>query len=273
MASAESLSNFQENCKSPFLHVRKTIYHPGEINRLRECLSHPDWVATHTDSQLTYVWNIQTQKDRKAKDPSQEPNMPDIILKGHMDYAEYALASGREPGVACFASGGKDKLVCLWALDDVITSLSQTGGVGRTSVNSGGLGSVGTQELDPRTTFRGHTDVIEEVAFRPNSSHEIVSVGDDKSMRFWDERAGTSSVIVVENAHDSDVQCVDWSPIEGNYILTGAADATVKVFDQRKLSSGGSCSRKDQELLCLTHHKEPLLHVEWSPHEAVSSEA
>ncbi|MQM03855.1 hypothetical protein Taro_036651 [Colocasia esculenta] len=44
---------------------------------------------------------------------------------------------------------------------------------------------------------------------------------------------------VVEKAHNADLHCVDWNPHDRNHILTGSADNSVRMFDCRKLTSGG----------------------------------
>ena len=241
----------------------KTIYHPGEVNKIRECHTHPNLVATHTDSTFTYLWNVERQPNRKKDARSHESSKPELILEGHEDLAEYALAcSARDP---CFASGGKDKLVVLWDLGDHVTSLA--GGLnedgaakGRSSLNSGGLGDLKQATLSAKIKLKGHTDTVESVAFHPQNSHELVSVADDKSIRLWDVRKGETAVTAIENAHEGDIQCVDWSAKNENHILTGSEDASVKVFDRRKM--GGD---SNSELFHLKYHTQAILHVEWSP--------
>ncbi|PWZ54842.1 Tubulin beta-1 chain [Zea mays] len=46
----------------------------------------------------------------------------------------------------------------------------------------------------------------------------------------------------VEKAHSGDVHCVDWNPLDVNYILTGSADNSVRMWDRRNLGSGGAGS-------------------------------
>ncbi|PAL64710.1 hypothetical protein CEJ83_20825, partial [Acinetobacter baumannii] len=63
--------------------------------------------------------------------------------------------------------------------------------------------------------------------------------GDDSCLILWDARVGTSPVIKVEKAHDADLHCVDWNPLDDNLILTGSADNSVRMFDRRNLTSNG----------------------------------
>jgi hypothetical protein len=93
----------------------------------------------------------------------------------------------------------------LWHLEDHISSLASaappteeptadSGGAGRKSLNSGGLGGLdedtpGTStSVKERSRFQGHTDTIEDVVFRPGNADEFCSVGDDKALIFWDAR-------------------------------------------------------------------------------------
>ncbi|EPS57541.1 hypothetical protein M569_17276 [Genlisea aurea] len=50
VASAEHISQFNEEARSPFVKKSKTILHPGEVNRIRELPKNSNIVATHTDS-------------------------------------------------------------------------------------------------------------------------------------------------------------------------------------------------------------------------------
>ena len=112
----------------------KKIIHPGEVNKMREFESRPELLVTHTGSELLF-WNTDTQPHRKttaaassapaapagAKPPRSTrspspPSKPDLVLVGHEENAEFALAVRRDaPDVA---SGGKDQKVLLWSIED-----------------------------------------------------------------------------------------------------------------------------------------------------------
>ena len=69
---------------------------------------------------------------------------------------------------------------------------------------------------------QGHTATIEDVGYMPQSSHELVSVGDDNAMLLWDTRTGATAASRVDQAHgDNDLHCVDWSGCDTSYIATG----------------------------------------------------
>ena len=108
------------------------------------------------------------------------------------------------------------------------------------SVTIDGGDSLQAPGLAPRGVFKGHTDTVEDVQFHPTHAARFCSVGDDRQLLFWDERAGGERGPVgrVERAHDADVHCVDWCPGNDNLVVTGSADKTVKLFDVRKLGGG-----------------------------------
>mmetsp|Transcript_32664 Transcript_32664/g.45343 ORF Transcript_32664/g.45343 Transcript_32664/m.45343 type:complete len:628 (+) Transcript_32664:100-1983(+) len=244
VAAAEHISKFNEEMLSPFVKKIKIIPHPGEVNRIRECPQHPHIVVTHTDAPELYVWNVITQ----PSDPKDKETMADLILVGHKETASFALGmSHKSP---CAASGGEDKMVLVWSLEDHMSTLSATAPqtASRRSATS----------ILPRHKFVGHKNTIEDVKFNPASEFELCSVGDDKALLFWDSRAGSDPVMKVLKAHSGDLHCVDWSPFEENQILTGSADRFLKLFDRRKASEGA--------LHVFASHQAPITTVEWSPH-------
>jgi WD40 repeat protein len=135
------------------------------------------------------------------------------------------------------ASGGKDRNVLLWDVSDYDQgSLCTNGKEGSGATGNGeGVGAKsgdfdGAPSLAPKTTFEGHSDTVEDVSFHPSGASELCSVGDDNALIFWDARAGTKPAHKVTDAHGEDVHTVDWSLLDENVILTGSADATVKLW-------------------------------------------
>ncbi|KAJ0251678.1 WD-40 repeat-containing protein MSI5 [Hirschfeldia incana] len=238
---------------SPFVKKYKTIIHPGEVNRIRELPQNSKIVATHTDSADVLIWDTETQPDRHAVFGAPH-SRPDLILTGHEDDAEFALAMfPTEPFVL---SGGKDKSVVLWSIQDHITTAGTDSKSPGSSIKQTGGRSVG-----PRGVYHGHEDTVEDVAFCPSSAQEFCSVGDDSCLILWDARTGSGPAMKVEKAHDADLHCVDWNPHDNNLILTGSADNTVRLFDRRKLTSNGVGS----PIYKFEGHEASVLSVQWSP--------
>ncbi|KAL3532618.1 hypothetical protein ACH5RR_006139 [Cinchona calisaya] len=257
VAAESHIANFNEEARSPFVKKYKTIIHPGEVNRIRELPQNKNIVATHTDCPEVLIWDIEAQPNRHAVLGATE-SRPDLVLAGHTENAEFALAMcPTEPFVL---SGGKDKSVVFWSIHDHI-SASAT----EASKTTGSAGSIvktaDNPPIGPRGIFQGHDDTVEDVQFCPSSSQEFCSVGDDSCLILWDARVATNPILKVEKAHNADLHCVDWNPHDQNLILTGSADHSVHLFDRRKLTTDGVES--------LVHkfegHTAAVLCVQWSP--------
>uniref|UniRef100_A0A0C9RN33 TSA: Wollemia nobilis Ref_Wollemi_Transcript_9643_1854 transcribed RNA sequence n=1 Tax=Wollemia nobilis TaxID=56998 RepID=A0A0C9RN33_9CONI len=261
VAAAEHISQFNEEARSPFVKKFKTIIHPGEVNRIRELPENRKIVATHTDSPDVLVWDTDSQPNRQASLGAAD-SRPDLVLTGHKDNAEFALAmSPRAPFVL---SGGKDKCVLLWSIQDHISSLTEpSSSKGSKSLASHSDKHANTP-IGPRGVYKGHKDTVEDVQFCPSSQQEFCSVGDDSCLILWDARAGNEPAVKVEKAHNADLHCVDWNPHDENLILTGSADNSVRMFDRRNLVSGGVGSPVHK----FEGHTNSVLCVQWCPDKA-----
>ncbi|KAJ4952312.1 hypothetical protein NE237_029144 [Protea cynaroides] len=257
VAAAEHISQFNEEARSPFVKKFKTIIHPGEVNRIRELPQNSKIVATHTDSPDVFIWDVEAQPNRHAVLGAAE-SRPDLTLTGHQDNAEFALAMcPTEPFVL---SGGKDKSVVLWSIQDHISASATEPGSAK-SPGSGSSSIKHNSSVGPRGIYQGHEDTVEDVQFCPSSAQEFCSVGDDCCLILWDARVGTSPAIKVEKAHNADLHCIDWNSHDENLILTGSADNSVRMFDRRNLTSGGVGS----PIYKFEGHKAAVLCVQWSP--------
>ena len=74
-------------------------------------------IATQSDSRKVYLWDIVSQGSVKDK-MKMAASTPDLILEGHEDVADYALAWS--PTAPIIASGGKDKKILLWNIENFI---------------------------------------------------------------------------------------------------------------------------------------------------------
>ncbi|KAK0598850.1 hypothetical protein LWI29_038570 [Acer saccharum] len=259
VAAAEHISQFNEEARSPFVKKNKTIIHPGEVNRIRELPQNSKIVATHTDSPDVLIWDVEAQPNRHPVLGATE-SRPDLILTGHKDNAEFALAmSPTEPFVL---SGGKDKSVILWSIQDYISTLAVEQGSAKSPGSSGAnTKHAESPSIGPRGIYQGHGNTVEDVQFCPSSAQEFCSVGDDSCLILWDARTGSTPAVKVEKAHTADIHCVDWNPHDVNLILTGSADNTIHMFDRRNLTSGGVGS----PIHTFEGHNAAVLCVQWSP--------
>eukprot|EP01018_Ginkgo_biloba_P003985 Gb_32208 [translate_table: standard] len=263
VAAAEHISQFNEEARSPFVRKLKTIIHPGEVNRIRELPQNSKIVATHTDSPDVLIWDVEAQPNRHAVLGAAD-SRPDLILTGHKDNAEFALAMS--PNAPFVLSGGKDKCVLLWSIQDHVSASNEPSSAKSSKSPSGAHNekSSNCPSIGPRGVYKGHKDTVEDVQFCPSSAQEFCSVGDDSCLILWDARTGSDPIVKVEKAHHADLHCVDWNPHDENLILTGSADNSVRMFDRRNLISGGVGSPVNK----FEGHSASVLCVQWCPDKA-----
>ena len=177
---------------------------------------------------------------------------PDLVLEGHEDTADYALAWSSVAPI--LASGGKDKKILLWNIENFLaqkginecdpanfnekfkredeeeidilqkeeikidtiieeaeelnSQLNLTDGERRREAKLDRknkhnilaprqVKEIGDylapaksvkKNLMPFAKLIGHTNSVEDVVFKPDSAHELVSVGIDKKVLLWDTR-------------------------------------------------------------------------------------
>ncbi|EYU28409.1 hypothetical protein ABFS82_12G121900 [Erythranthe guttata] len=254
VAAENHIANFNEDARSPYVKKYKTILHPGEVNRIRELPQNKNIVATHTDCPEVLIWDVEAQPNRQALLGSAD-SRPDLVLSGHQENAEFALAMC--PAEPFVLSGGKDKSVVLWSIQDHVSTLATEATQSAGSI----IKAADNSTVGPRGVFQGHDDTVEDVQFCPSSSQQFCSVGDDSCLILWDARTGSSPVVKVEKAHNADLHCVDWNSHDDNFILTGSADHTVCMFDRRNLNSAGIGSPVHK----FEGHSAAVLCVQWSP--------
>src|SRR5256885_929684 len=78
-----------------------------------------------------------------------------------------------------------------------------------------------------RHTLRGHTNVINQIAWSPDGGR-LASGADDQTVRLWNAQAGQP--LRTLPGHTNGVFSVAWSP-DGGRLASGADDRTIRLWD------------------------------------------
>lgn len=149
--------------------------------------------------------------------------------------------SNQQPGI--FAIGGQEnKLEIYQSTDEQMSSFTLANGE------------------DIMNPLKGHFASIEDVQFSPHQPYVIGTASVDKSLRFWDTRMSKKNPpIIVENAHDSDVNVLSWNHINDHLIASGGDDNRIKVWDTAMIGNGPVANIK--------WHTGPINCLMWDPFE------
>jgi len=197
------------------------LSHQGEVNKARHMPQQPNIIATRPPSGDIFVFDLAAYAETRS-----EP----IKLIGHkqegfgLDWSPVTL--GR------LASGGIDKVVCLWD-----------------------VGSASTQS--PVRQLGRHTEVISEVAWSGHQADLLASVGDDRKLILWDCRQNEPAHCL--DAHEAEINAVDFNKKDPNLLATGSTDKTVAIWDQRKLTV---------KMAELEYHNNSVFNVRWAPYSS-----
>ena len=114
--------------------------------------SKPNVIATKTVSGAVHVFDY--TKHPSTPDASQRTARPELSLLGH-EKEGYGLAwSPMKPGA--LLSGADDALICKWDVEATTRT---------------------ARELQPLSVFKGHSAMVEDVAWHPLNEHFFGSVG------------------------------------------------------------------------------------------------
>lgn len=143
----------------PRIKIQQSILHDGEVNRARYMPQNCNLIATKSPSGEVLVFD--RTKHPTAPREDDDRCRPDITLRGHSKEG-YGLAWNATPqGEGHLLSASEDTTVCEWDIK------------GYTKANS---------VLEATRIYRGHSSVVEDVAWHAESTNVFASVGDDKML-------------------------------------------------------------------------------------------
>lgn len=234
--------------KQPRLKVAGIKHSDGCVNRIRyRQLGSTSVVAAWSERGTVSVWSLDKSL-QKLEEPlfikpgdkdnnwPRDESAPLFTFTGHTREGFAINWSDVTPGV--LATGDCAKNIHTWKPNDE-----------------------GSWNVDSRPHI-GHTGSVEDIQWSPNEATVMASCSIDKSIRIWDIRAppDKSCMLTTENAHDSDVNVIDWNRNEP-FLVSGGDDGFMKVWDLRVFDRG-------DPVAVFKHHKGPVTSVEWHHSDA-----
>mmetsp|Transcript_33590 Transcript_33590/g.41273 ORF Transcript_33590/g.41273 Transcript_33590/m.41273 type:complete len:299 (-) Transcript_33590:1488-2384(-) len=203
------------------------------IQRMKIMPQRPELVASITASGDVIIINTGDANRENGNEFKLE-----LTLKGHTNEGYGLDWSSKNKGR--LLSSCEDTVICLW---DIESNGGKSGGI--------------VAEINPVRRFRGHKKSVGDVRWHHREEHVFGSVSDDCMLALWDTRVSGDNVPSQQTkGHDSDINCLDFSKFDDNYLVTGGGNSTVYLWDRRRLKS------KTHEF---KHHSGGILQLHWCP--------
>lgn len=215
----------------PILEV-KSFRHHGGVNRLRVMPQAPHILATQSDQKVVRVYDTKELLGALDKPPrkSLPPLKPVFTFKGHADEG-YAMDWSRAVQ-GRMVTGDCSKFIYLWEPKQ-----------GGWAVNN--------------IPYKGHTGSVEDLQWSPTEANVFISCSTDKTIRVWDTRCRTKSMLWVA-AHKQDVNVVSWNKNVSHLLLSGSDDGSVKIWDLRNFKASEPAAN-------FKWHRGAITSVDWHP--------
>ncbi|KAG8827943.1 ribosome biosynthesis protein rrb1 [Serendipita sp. 401] len=243
----------------------KSIPHVGGVNRVRAQPtplnytpnpSLPYHVATWADTGKVHIYNVRPFMEALDPSPQSGSSIPEAAKKPVHTITSHGRSEGFALDWAASFSADNTSVSGVRLLSGDITSKIYL----TTSTVSGF-----TTSPNP---FTSHTSSIEDLQWSPSEPTVFASCSADQSIRIWDVRVkGRKSAMVVENAHDADINVISWNRTTGGsgyLMVSGGDEGGLKVWDLRGWNKP---SQKPSPVAAFTWHKAPITSVEWHPTE------
>ena len=194
----------------------------------------PCLIASKTISGEVHIFDYTKHPSKPVADSlTGSKASPNLRLTGHTKEG-YGLAwSPLKKGN--LLSGSEDEIICHWDI--------------QASYNSNNNNA---SSIKPLNVFRGHGGIVEDVAWHYSQENVFASVGDDFRLILWDLRSASESKLIVNRAHEEEINSVAFCPANAYLLATASSDRTVALWDSRNMSL---------KLHSLTSHSDEVFQV------------
>ncbi|CAF1225175.1 unnamed protein product [Adineta steineri] len=231
------------------IKVDLKINHEGEVRRARYMPQNSQIIATKTSLPDVLIFNIGIHRTSTAQ--TTECN-PILRLLGYATES-YGLSWNPENTEGeLLSTAGADR-ICLW-------KINRQSGAG---IN-----------CPPYSTYKGHTNVVKDVAWHCEKEEVFGSVGDDQPLMIWDTRSDSYSKpsLSVINAHTDKFNCAQWSPQNKTIFASSGSDRRLCIWDfslaQIHQSETPVHGENDPPELLFTHGgQSKIWDFSWIPNE------
>jgi len=206
------------------IEIIMRMNHEGEVNKARYMPQNCSIIATKSPSPDVFVFDY---TKLPSKPPADGKSSPLMRLTGHNSEGYGLSWSSLREGY--LLSGSDDSQICVW--------------------------DISTQKTEAIHIYKGHSSVVEDVAWHHHHQELFGSVGDDHKLLIWDMRNPEKPSKQVD-AHSAEVNTLSFNSYNEFILATGSADKTVALWDMRNLKN---------KLHTFQGHTDAVFSVQWSP--------
>ena len=240
----------------------RSFAHPGATNRIRSMQQAPHIVATMADTGHAHIWDVRGQM-RQLQIAEQLVIEAAEGVDGEAAAAAQAAAAAaraahnviRTEPLQTFKGHPEEGFAVAWS--PVNKGALLTGDCSR-HIYLWNPTETGTRWSINKMPLTGHSQSVEDLQWSPTEKTVFASCSVDQSVRVWDTRCRTKSMLAVEGAHSADVNVISWNPTATYLLASGSDDGGFKIWDLRTLRSG-------EPMAHFRWHSAPISSLEWHP--------